>query len=229
MASFLGIEKPQHMGFEDFQNGLVFGIEHGCEAGCPFCLGRKQTEFDVGDEIYVLKGSEAGRQAKIVNVEAASLVYNVQFIDDGRNWQTRLDLRHELVSKLALPPLPRWMLPLSVDDNWAIENAVLGYIVHLGESVLTQINIQEINAIAYTLWRRRLPVSTKEVALMAKAHGLPQSLQSEFQRMLEISWRAMEYAGGRVPIARKRMKPFSKGRYLTANSEKLFKRMRGIG
>lgn len=228
MTSILQITKPESMPIDEFMDGIVFGVEHGCSAGCPFCLGRKTTEFQVGDEVYFLNGSDAGRAAEIVRVEVPSSLFHVRFQDTINNETCRIDLKHQVVVFLSEIQHPNWLLPLSVDDNWAVENSLIGYISRTGKELHKRIPVSEINSVAYVLWRRRLPVSSREVTSLALAHGLPETFEDEFGRLLEVSWRAMEYANGRIPVKRKRMKPFAKGRYLTPKNEEFIRRLKGI-
>jgi hypothetical protein len=198
---------------------IVGFTEAGALYGCPFCIGRTIAQVKSGDRIVFLKGSNAGRTAKVLRsgTPREELFY-VRYPKAPKGVSQTCSYGFDEFVLYPLPKVPAWMCPLSIDDLWRIEDSILRL---LKRSIIEQISPGArplAKALASTVWHRRLPVFATLVFETLRHHGFRDEWQKEFVTLFDFAIDTLISNHGRPAILRKRVPPMSIGRYTSISS-----------
>ncbi len=205
------------------RDALIQFTEHGAQAGCPFCNGRRIASLSGGERIVFLKGKHSGKQATVS--DDPSLFddeFLVRFNFQPLNHTTRVSYLRDEFTRAPLQAPPKWLCDLSIDDLCAIENAVLQTVLktaNLGKLVWSA---ETLLLLVATVWRRRLPVVGRDIWPTFEMHGMPPNRRASFCRYFDFGLQVLVLMQGRHAIKKNRVKAMSIGRYLTPGQEEYF-------
>lgn len=195
--------------------------ESGAKSSCPFCIGRMITSVSPGERIIVLQGMYAGRCATVSDQPGPrNDEFYVQFDTEEKGTLTRISHRLDKFVHLPLRTVPEWMCHLSVDDLSLIDESCLEMVLRFAMARANANLADLLLPILSTIHSRRLPVSSSDVWPTLVAHGFPRNRKQKFKEFIDFGLRVLLLFNGRPPILRRRMKPMSRGRYLTPSHEK---------
>jgi len=209
----------------DFSNprvhrALVKFTGTGAKSKCPFCIGRMITSVAPGQRIILLQGMYAGRCATVSDQPGWSNdEFLVQLDGDDKRTLTRIGYQRDKFTFFPFESIPSWLAELSVDDLSAIDesclNIVLNFAMAKRETNWADLLLPILSAIR----SKRLPVTSHDVWLTLTAHRFPKQHKQKFKENFDFGLRLLLLLNGRPPIKRKRMRPMSRGRYLTPSQE----------
>jgi hypothetical protein len=202
------------------RRALVRFTETGAKSNCPFCMGRMITSVSPGERIIILEGMYAGRCATVSNQPPWSdHEFLVQFDAEKRGTLTRIIYGLNKFAYLPLKPIPEWLCHLSVDDLSLIDQSCLDTALSFATANANSSLADLLLPVLSTIRQRRLPVSSTEIWSTLVAQGFPRNRKQKFKEYFDFGLRLLLLFNGRPSVQRKRMKPMSRGRYLTAGHE----------
>jgi hypothetical protein len=121
-----------------------------------------------------------------------------------------------------IPPVPSWMLPLSIEDALSVhENMLQG--IERADAVSKTDWLKELcYPIVAACWLRRLPLSAHEIWQVLAAHDISKVHEATFLKLYDFGIRLIVRTQGRPAVKRKRMQPLSHGKYLTDHQRNLW-------
>lgn len=209
----------------DFSNprvrrALVKFTETGAKSNCPFCIGRMITSVLPGEKIIVLQGMYAGRCGTVSNQPGWSDdEFLVQFDVEEKGTLTRISYRLDKFSHFPLGTIPEWLCHLSVDDLSLIDESCLDTVLNFAMAKANTSWADLLLPILSTIRGKRLPVSSSDIWSTLVAHGFSKNRRQKFKEFFDFGLRLLLLFNGRPPVQRRRMKPISRGRYLTPSHE----------
>jgi len=202
----------------DFSNAivrqaLVNFTEIGAKSNCPFCRGRMITTVSSGERIILLQGMSAGLCGTVSDRPGyPDDEFLVQFDIERKGTLTRIGYQRDKFAFFPLGEIPNWLCPLSVDDLSMVDEACLDTALNARWADLLLPLISMVRS-------RRLPISSADIWPTLVAHGFPTSKKKKFHRLFDFGTRLLLLLNGRPPIQRRKMRPMSRGRYLTPGQE----------
>ena len=160
----------------------------GAGAQCPYCKARLADDLAVGELAIALTGNKAGDWGKVASVSRGRDETNIVLNVDPNNLQITesLSRNRNLVCRLDDLSLPRWLPPLRLQHLGQFEEFVHGFCVDLEVGTNFQWRDDAATLLVTGIWYNMLPVSGKEVATAAVAHGLPSHFQAKLGELLDF-------------------------------------------
>ncbi|MFA4829321.1 MAG: hypothetical protein WC855_12355 [Thermodesulfovibrionales bacterium] len=159
------------------KRSIVPGEIEGFLSGCPFCTSHRIGIPDVGTRFRIISGFRAGDAGTVVNwpttIEPLQHEFMAQIDSDPPNVQTRIILRKDLIEKLPSKPVPKWVPPLSMDDASKLDKAILYFCQKSFQNDKWKTDMGSFYEIIRVIWYFRLPIDSKELWSVLKAHGVP--------------------------------------------------------
>lgn len=203
------------------RQAIISFTESGAVSTCPFCIGRMITSISPGERIIMLQGMYAGRCATVSDQPGWSNdEFLVQFDLEEKGTLTRIGYQRDRFAYFPLQSIPDWLCHLSMDDLSAIDEACLDTALNFAVAKRGTNWADLLLPILSTIRRRRLPVLADDIWLTLVAHGFPRRQEKKFKVHFDFGLRLLILFNGRPPIQRRRMRPMSRGRYLTPSHEK---------
>jgi hypothetical protein len=188
-------------------------VRHGLNNYCPFCGSLAWSKPLVGSRVVMLSGYRCGDAAEIVEIEDDGDVLVCKFDTDPSDYLSRENRKHELILPESLFGVPDWAPPISVEDAGAIHQRMLEALFEAFENGDPVPQRRMLQALVASVWSRQLPLAASDIWPMMAAHGWADETQNLVSDRYSFGLGLLELTGGKKPIKRKRMSPFSSFRY----------------
>ncbi len=201
-------------------------LSSGVASGCPYCISKRNRRPLVGQRIMFLTSGDSGHFGTRIEDyhTTARLDQFLVKMDCEQNAEVAriVSPSNDLYLIEPVPPVPVWMLPLSVEDALSIhENMLRG--IERADAVSKTDWLKELcYPIVACCWLRRLPVSGQEIWQMLTAHDILEEHKVAFLELYDFGISLLVRTQGRPAVKRKRMQPFSHGKYLTDHQRNLW-------
>jgi hypothetical protein len=191
----------------------------GVLSGCPMCCSRVISDAPAGSRIRFFGGLYAGHYATVIEFnpdQGRTIIQLDDYPNHGQNISSG-DRDPFLFSPVFEPP--EWHPWVSMQDFEQLERIIINAIVSSNsDDVIDDTDL--INVIG-VCWGRRLPTSADDILKVFVAHGFSSEKITLISEKLRFGMRQQIVLNGRPPNGRKRLKPFSAGRYLTKNQKEM--------
>jgi hypothetical protein len=168
----------------------------------------------VGAVIVLLSHCDAGKRFSVVERGTQPIdCWLCQEVDGANNMFRRVSEYTELFLKFPLPAVPKWALPLSVQDNHMICDVIMRLVTHTDGFGSENFDLQGLHRIIAFCWHHRIPIDATEMTGFLEAHGHPSVLREKTAEALEFGAKLLMFSSGKAPVKRRRMKPFEVFRY----------------
>jgi len=217
----LGQPRDENRFFKCYcSSALVNFTEIGAKSNCPFCRGRMITTVSSGERIILLQGMFAGLCGTVSDRPGyPDDEFLVQFDIERKGTLTRIGYQRDKFAFFPLGEIPNWLCPLSVDDLSMVDEACLDTALNFATAKRNARWADLLLPLISMVRSRRLPISSADIWPTLVAHGFPTSKKKKFHRLFDFGTRLLLLLNGRPPIQRRKMRPMSRGRYLTPGQE----------
>lgn len=192
------------------------GRIEGASAGCPFCRFAGAPILQVGVRFRKLSGFDPGRTGTVIKSPALPPFSQDEFLaqmdGDPAESEWRI-LPRDIIEPLPASEPPDWALPLSIADTSEIHPLIVNLCDRGNSPDGWSISWDAFYDVIGGIWRRRLPITGKELWRVLHAHGVDEKFETALTDFFTRGRALLVYANGRRPIKKKRTKPFSVGSF----------------
>ncbi len=198
---------------------VVAFTECGALHGCPFCIGRMQSDLKRGEKITFLSGLNVGRIATVYeNTKSGHDVFQVVFPKSTRGTYYNCSFARDKYIRFPLPPVPDWLCPFSIEDLSYLEESILHVIFNSIQTEEKPDIPLLVKNIASVVWQRRLLVTGAKFFETLQHHGFRDEWKQAFSAYFDFAVDLLTSNHRRPAIKRKLVPPMSIARYTTDTS-----------
>ena len=190
---------------------IVPGRIEGFLSGCPFCTSQRIGIPEIGSRFRIIWGTHLGAVGTVVewpeNTPYIPDEFLAQVDNEPPEWQTRVCIKRQMIQVFPFAPVPEWAPPLCMSDAGEIDLATVRFCERNFQKGKWKTDWDSLNEVVRTSWYKRLPLELNELWLVLKAHGVPETVESEIVEFYERGRSLLVHSCGRKPIKKKRVKP----------------------
>jgi len=190
---------------------IVPGRIEGFLSGCPFCTSQRIGIPEIGSRFRIIWGTHLGAVGTVVewpeNTPYIPDEFLAQVDNEPPEWQTRVCIKRQMIQVFPFAPVPEWAPPLCMSDAGEIDLATVRFCERSFQKGKWKTDWDSLNEVVRTSWYKRLPLELNELWLVLKAHGVPETVESEIVEFYERGRSLLVHSCGRKPIKKKRVKP----------------------